>query len=68
MEQAGIIQQLIDQRHAALRAPRQVARFLCGITSPATSRDRLTGNDTFALLEKLPFNDVLTQVQSMMEA
>ncbi len=64
--QVEAIQALIDERHAALRAPRQVARFLCGITSPAVSRDRLMKNRAFGLLERYPFNDVFAQAESMM--
>ena len=60
------IQSLIDEGHAALRAPRQLARFLCGITSPAASRDRLTKNDAFGLLDRHPFQKVLEQAESMM--
>ena len=66
IEQVELIQELIDERLPALRSARQVARFLCGITSPATSRDRLTKHNTFALLENHPFNDVLAQTESMM--
>ena len=60
------IQALIAEGHAALRAPRQVARFLCGITSPATSRDKLTRKDAFGLLQSHPFQQVLEQCESMM--
>ena len=66
VNQVEQIQSLIDERLPALRAPRQVARFLCGITSPATSRDRLSKHNAFGLLESHPFNDVLAQTESMM--
>ena len=45
--------------HAALATPRQLARFLCGLTSPATTRARLTGNRRFGALADVPFHDVL---------
>jgi len=45
--------------HAALRAKRQLARFLCGICSPAVTRDRLTRHDAFGRLEAVPFAKVL---------
>jgi ATP-dependent DNA helicase RecQ len=45
--------------HAALRAKRQLARFLCGISSPAVTRDRLTRHDAFGRLEAVPFAKVL---------
>jgi len=59
------IQGLMDKRHASLRSPRQLARFLCGITSPATSRERLTRDGAFGMLDKVPFADVLAQTESM---
>jgi ATP-dependent DNA helicase RecQ len=65
-DHVAIIQALIKEGHAALRAPRQMARFLCGISSPATSRDKLTKHDAFALLEAHPFQQVLDQAASLM--
>jgi len=59
------IDALRRERHAALRAPRQLARFLCGLSSPATTRERLSKHDAFALLEDVPFEDVLAQVESV---
>ena len=61
----GIIRELLQARPASLRSPRQLARFLCGITSPATSRERLTRHDAFGLLSHVPFADVLTQAETM---
>jgi ATP-dependent DNA helicase RecQ len=43
----------------ALSTPRQVARFLCGITSPATTRAKLTRGGLFGVLADRPFGDVL---------
>ena len=43
----------------ALGAPRQRARFLCGITSPATSKARLTREVLFGTLADRRFADVL---------
>ena len=65
-EHVPVIQALIKEGHAALRAPRQIARFLCGITSPATTRDKLTKHDAFALLQDHPFQQVLDQAISLM--
>lgn len=61
----GVMRDLLGQRHASLRTPRQLTRYLCGITSPATSRERLTKQDAFGLLERVPFADVLTQAETM---
>lgn len=54
-----LIADLAGRHFPALRSPRQLARFLCGITSPATSRDRLGGNPAFGKFEDVPFQDVL---------
>ena len=43
----------------ALHAPRQVARFLCGLTSPALTRARLGRHDLFGIWEAYRFGDVL---------
>jgi ATP-dependent DNA helicase RecQ len=43
----------------ALDLPRQRARFLCGLTSPATSRAKLTRDPLFGVLAEHRFADVL---------
>jgi ATP-dependent DNA helicase RecQ len=43
----------------ALGSPRQLARFLAGITSPATSRAKLTRDPLFGSLAERRFADVL---------
>jgi ATP-dependent DNA helicase RecQ len=48
------------ERHAALATPRQLARFLCGLTSPATSRARLTRHSLFGALAGVPFRNVIS--------
>ncbi len=64
-EEIGAIGALVAERHAALRAPRQLARHLCGLTSPAATRARLGSRDTFAMLEDVPFADVLAYCESL---
>jgi ATP-dependent DNA helicase RecQ len=64
-EDVAVIRDLMDERHAALRTPRQLTRFLCGISSPATSRSRLTRLGTFGMLEQVAFDDVLAQAETM---
>ncbi len=49
---------LLEEKHAALGTPRQLARFLCGMSSPASMRARLYRNDTYGLLSELPFTEV----------
>ncbi|MEI6034224.1 MAG: ATP-dependent DNA helicase RecQ [Verrucomicrobiae bacterium] len=64
LEDLKRIQELRSEAHAALRGSRPLARFLCGISSPATTRDRLTRHDSFGLLEEVPFLNVLAQIQT----
>jgi ATP-dependent DNA helicase RecQ len=65
IDQVDRIRELIQEGKAPLRAPRQLARFLCGLTSPATTRARLAKHDAFGLLEGYPFQKVLAQAESM---
>jgi len=62
------LEQVVDRRALnsleaaythALGASRQRARFLCGITSPATSRAKLTREALFGILADRRFADVL---------
>ncbi len=64
-EDIAMIKAIQGERHAALRAPRQLARFLCGITSPATTRERLTRHDHFGCFQGHPFLRILEQCESM---
>jgi ATP-dependent DNA helicase RecQ len=50
---------LIGERHAVISSARPLTRFLCGIASPATSRERLTKHPAFGLLERMPFLKVM---------
>ena len=60
------IHEVIAERKAALRSSRQLARFLCGLTSPAATRERLSRHPSFGLLERIPFGDVLAQTETML--
>ncbi len=60
----AIVKQLIAERHHSLRSPRQIARFLCGITSPATTKDKLRKHAAFGRLESVPFAQVLALAES----
>lgn len=64
-EELLAVRQLISEQHAALGTPRQLARFLCGMTSPASTRARLARHDAFGLLGDLPFADVLATAEAM---
>jgi len=65
-EQAAIIYELHREEHVALRQPRQLARYLCGITSPAASRARLNRDDRFGALGEVPFQEVLLHAEAML--
>jgi ATP-dependent DNA helicase RecQ len=64
LEEVEMIRAAKAERHPALRQPRQLARFLCGLTSPATSRARLQRDDRFGALSEMPFLEVLAQAES----
>lgn len=59
------IKTLFDQNKPALSTARQLARFLCGMSSPASFRARLYRLDEYGLLADLPFQDVETLAQSL---
>jgi len=66
-EEARRIHTLIQARVPALRHPRQLTRFLCGLASPATLRDRLTTkHGDYALLSGLAFPEVLAHCTASM--
>ena len=50
---------LVGAHPGALGAARQRARFLCGITSPATTRAKLTRDELFGVVAGRRFDDVL---------
>jgi ATP-dependent DNA helicase RecQ len=60
------IHALIMEDHDALKSPRQLARFLCGITSPATTRAKLRKNGMFAAYDRFPFKQVLQFVNTQL--
>lgn len=66
-QQQNQITALHQEKHAALSHPRQLARFLCGLKSPATSRDKLTKHGSFGYFEQVPFNDVLAACENAVE-
>jgi ATP-dependent DNA helicase RecQ len=51
--------------HSELASPRQLARFLCGMSSPATTRARLTRHDAFGIWSDLPFTEVLAIAKAL---
>jgi ATP-dependent DNA helicase RecQ len=63
--QAAAIAALVAEGRQSLRTPRQLARFFCGLTSPATSRERLGRHAAFGLLASVPFAAVLAHAESL---
>ncbi len=64
LEEVDQIRRARAERHSALRQPRQIARFFCGLSSPATTRAQLHRDDRFGVLSELPFLAVLRQAES----
>lgn len=57
---------LVQANSKALERPRQQARFLCGLSSPAVSAVRgLRGNPLFGRCSEVPFADVLSALQPL---
>lgn len=56
---SAIVTAVAQEQHPALGQPRQLARFLCGIGSPAASRARLGKHQHFGALGDVPFAEVL---------
>jgi ATP-dependent DNA helicase RecQ len=65
-EQISAVRGLIAEGHSSLGSPRQLARFLCGLTSPATTRERLGRHAAFGLLVRAPFAEVLSQAELLL--
>lgn len=58
------IEQIIAGNHPSIKTPRQLTRFLCGITSPATTRAKLRKEtELFGAYDSIPFQSVLKFVQ-----
>jgi len=63
--EVAAVHALVAEHHSALRSSRQVARFLCGLSSPATTRAKLMRHDSFGLLGDIAFLDVLLFCESL---
>jgi ATP-dependent DNA helicase RecQ len=65
-EQAAGVRSLVAEGRPSLRTPRQLARFLCGLTSPATTRERLGRHAAFGVLARVPFAEVLAEAETLL--
>jgi ATP-dependent DNA helicase RecQ len=61
------IRALIFEEHPSLSTPRQLTRFFCGLTSPATVRAKLTKRPEFGRFAHVPFRTVLARVEQVGE-
>jgi ATP-dependent DNA helicase RecQ len=62
----GLVRTLLAEDHAALREPRALTRFLCGLSSPAATRARLGRHASFGALDRQPFAAVLGLVEDVL--
>ncbi len=53
------VEALRSQHPESLAEPRQLARFLCGLTSPRLAKSKLTRHELFGRFERVPFSQVL---------
>ncbi len=64
-EQKGLAEDLQRLRAGypqILASPRQVARLLCGLSSPGLTRNKLSKHELFGRLEQYPFAEVMERV------
>jgi ATP-dependent DNA helicase RecQ len=63
----GDLRALADAHPRALGEPRQLARFLCGLTSPATTRARLSRHALFGALAERRFVQVVDYAAGVLD-
>jgi ATP-dependent DNA helicase RecQ len=63
-EERELVESLRGEGLAALATPRQLTRFLCGLSSPATSKAKLTKHEAFGRLAHVPFAEMMRFVES----
>lgn len=57
-----LLKPLVAQHPEALNTTRAQARFLCGLTSPALIRSKLSRNPAFGICQDIPFDHVMRQL------
>lgn len=65
VEELEEIRALVREKNASLGTARQMARFLCGMSSPATMRARLYRHDAYGMLADVPFVEVRVVAESL---
>jgi ATP-dependent DNA helicase RecQ len=58
----AVLDALSAEHPTALGTPRQRARFLCGLSSPATTKSKLSRHSLFGALAEQRFADVLALI------
>ena len=66
LKNINTINNLLAEDHDALKSPRQLARFLCGIRSPQSSRAKLSKHESNGIFSMVPFEYVLKQLNAQM--
>jgi ATP-dependent DNA helicase RecQ len=56
------MRQAVEKAGGALDTPRQQARFLCGLSSPATTRAKMKGHPLFGHFDAEPFQHVMAML------
>jgi ATP-dependent DNA helicase RecQ len=62
---AETVRALTAERHSALATARQLTRYLCGLTSPATTRGKLSKRREFGMFATTPFRVVMNWVEEI---
>ena len=65
-EERGMVTSLLAEKHPALASPRQLARFLCGLPSPAASHAGLTRDSRFGRIAHMRFGTVVDVAEQVM--
>ena len=63
--EAEAMRVLKAEGHPSLSSARQIARFLCGMRSPATTRAKLNRHDSFGIFADLPFAEILVMAEAL---
>lgn len=63
----GTVRQLVAEHSNSLNSARAIARFLCGIRSPALTKAKLTRHESFGSCTEIPFDHVMQQIAGQFE-
>ena len=60
------VKDLVNKETILHSNPRLLARLLCGVSSPRLSRSKLTSHSLFGRLEHIPFTQILTRTEKLL--